>query len=154
MLLAAGFERLSERVEWALRPGGRYFFTRNYSTIVAFAVGAKAGPGAGFHMVGAHTDSPCLKLKPVSKATGGGCLQLDVETYGGGLWHTWCVWGAAVGFCVGCGVLGGCQRRGLHIQNTKNKKTKKQQSKTGLTATSASPAACCSTCSTSPTSSA
>lgn len=58
-LLAAGWTQLSERQPWdgaALAPGGRYFFTRNASTVVAFAVGAKYEPGAGFYMVGAHTD--------------------------------------------------------------------------------------------------
>ena len=38
-LEAAGFVRLSERDEWNLVPGGKYFFTRNMSSIVAFAVG-------------------------------------------------------------------------------------------------------------------
>lgn len=66
----AGFKELDESLPWEpiIEPGGRYYFTRNQSTIVAFAVGQKAGLGSGFHVVGAHTDSPCLKLKPISKS--------------------------------------------------------------------------------------
>ncbi|XP_058102251.1 probable aspartyl aminopeptidase isoform X2 [Magnolia sinica] len=85
----AGFEHVSEREDWKLEVGKKYFFTRNYSTIVAFAIGKRYVPGNGFHIVGAHTDSPCLKLKPVSKVAKGGYLEIGVQTYGGGLWHTW-----------------------------------------------------------------
>lgn len=98
-LEAAGFVRISERASWegagedpssvVVRPGGRYYFTRSGSTLVAFAVGSRAEPGAPFHMVGAHTDSPCLKVKPVSAGVKSGYAMVNVEPYGGGLWTTW-----------------------------------------------------------------
>lgn len=85
----AGYEQISEREDWNLVAGNKYYFTRNHSTIVAFAIGKKYVAGNGFHVIGAHTDSPCLKLKPTSKVTKGGYLEIGVQTYGGGLWHTW-----------------------------------------------------------------
>ncbi|KAK9117498.1 hypothetical protein Sjap_016445 [Stephania japonica] len=89
LLNDAGFEQILEREDWKLQAGSKYYFTRNYSTIVAFAIGKKFVAGNGFHIVGAHTDSPCPKLKPVSKVVKGGYLEVGVQTYGGGLWHTW-----------------------------------------------------------------
>lgn len=88
-LKIAGYEQISERQDWSLQVGSKYFFTRNYSTILAFAIGKKFVAGNGCHIIGAHTDSPCLKLKPISKVVKGGFLQVGVQTYGGGLWHTW-----------------------------------------------------------------
>ncbi|GKV13818.1 hypothetical protein SLEP1_g24792 [Rubroshorea leprosula] len=85
----AGYEQILEREDWKLEAGKKYFFTRNHSTIVAFAIGKKYAAGNGFHIIGAHTDSPCPKLKPVSKVTKGGYLEVGVQTYGGGLWYTW-----------------------------------------------------------------
>ncbi|KAJ1735681.1 hypothetical protein LPJ72_001765 [Coemansia sp. Benny D160-2] len=90
-LTGAQFTELKEKQSWqnAIRPNGRYFFTRNGSSIVAFSVGGKFRPGNGISLVAAHTDSPCFKLKPVSRKTGSGFLQVGVQVYGGGLWHTW-----------------------------------------------------------------
>ncbi|KAF1914007.1 peptidase M18 [Ampelomyces quisqualis] len=87
----AGFKQVKERDSWAptLRPGGKYYLTRNASSIVAFAIGKKWKPGNPISMIGAHTDSPCLRIKPVSKRQSDGFLQVACETYGGGLWHTW-----------------------------------------------------------------
>ncbi|CAL9081672.1 unnamed protein product [Musa textilis] len=88
-LIEAGFHLLNENDEWDLRPGGRYFFTRNMSCLVAFVVGERYSIGSGFHVIAAHTDSPCLKLKPRSASSKSGFLMVNVQTYGGGLWHTW-----------------------------------------------------------------
>jgi aspartyl aminopeptidase len=91
LLDAAGFTKIQERDNWAstVKPGGKYYTTRNGSSVVAFAVGAKWKPGNPIAMVGAHTDSPCLRVKPHSKRTANGYLQVGVETYGGGIWHSW-----------------------------------------------------------------
>mmetsp|Transcript_4997 Transcript_4997/g.10523 ORF Transcript_4997/g.10523 Transcript_4997/m.10523 type:complete len:485 (+) Transcript_4997:163-1617(+) len=96
-LLGPDFVKLDESEVWEskLKPGGKYYYTRNTSTLVAFAVGGAyselpASPG-GLKIIGGHTDSPNLRIKPrSSRATGAGRItQLNVETYGGGLWHTW-----------------------------------------------------------------
>ncbi|BFZ55615.1 hypothetical protein PYCC9005_002656 [Savitreella phatthalungensis] len=92
LLTAAGFTQLRERDPWTsstVRAGGKYFVTRNNSSIVAFALGGSWRPGSPLAIVGAHTDSPCLKVKPTSAKTSENFLQLGVETYGGGIWHTW-----------------------------------------------------------------
>ena len=59
------------------------------SAVCAFAVGGSYVPGSGFVVVGAHTDSPCPKLKPNTKASSERFLQVRTQNYGGGLWYTW-----------------------------------------------------------------
>lgn len=94
MLESAGFEKLLESGEWTgdLKANGRYYFTREGSSLVAFACDgnfAKKDTALSFALIGAHTDSPCFKLKPVSNLRKNGYVQVGVECYGGGLWHTW-----------------------------------------------------------------
>ena len=84
----AGFERVSEKAQWSrLQRGGRYYFSRNGSTLVAFAVGSEFDPssadGSGFVCIGSHTDSPTLKLKPSPHTTSEGVQLLGVQQYGG-----------------------------------------------------------------------
>ena len=92
-LREAGFEILHEEDTWRLKPGGRYIVQRNGSSIIAFTLGQGDPAECGFRMSGAHTDSPCLKLKPnavmpVNPQTGG-ALQFAVEVYGGALLAPW-----------------------------------------------------------------
>ena len=93
-LLAAGFTQLDERKPWSgpaevVRRGGRYFVTRNGSSLIAFAVGgAFDAATSGAIVIGGHTDSPCPKLKPVSTLEKDGHVMLGVVGYGG-IWHSW-----------------------------------------------------------------
>ncbi|CAF0956070.1 unnamed protein product [Brachionus calyciflorus] len=89
MLQKAGFQELRITEKWSTRNGGKYFVTKNDSTLMAFTIGGKYQFGNGFAVVGAHTDSPALKLKLNSKKSKVGYLQVGVECYGGGIWHTW-----------------------------------------------------------------
>lgn len=88
-LQAQGFVRLREADSWQLQPGGRYIVVRNDSTVVAFALGRNDPVEAGLRMVGAHTDSPCLKVKPQPELNRNGYFQLGVEVYGGALLAPW-----------------------------------------------------------------
>jgi aspartyl aminopeptidase len=88
-LEAAGFTALREVDEWALSPGGKHYVTRADASIVAFRVGARPPVDAGFRLVGAHTDSPNLRLKPQPQSGKEGYQQLGVEIYGGVLLYTW-----------------------------------------------------------------
>jgi aspartyl aminopeptidase len=88
-LQAKGYSRLLESQEWDLKAGGKYYLTRNDSSIAAFRIGSQHSPTEGLRMVGAHTDSPCLMVKPNPEKTSNGYLQLGVEVYGGALLNPW-----------------------------------------------------------------
>jgi len=82
-LLAQGYTRLDETQRWKLVPGGRYFVMRGGASIIGFVLGSDALAHSGFRLVGAHTDSPGLRLKPRAAHSSEGVLRLGVEVYGG-----------------------------------------------------------------------
>ncbi|MEE3117320.1 MAG: M18 family aminopeptidase [Pseudomonadota bacterium] len=86
---AAGFEPLDEKDDWTLAPGQGYYVIRNGSSIVAFRTGKREVTSSGIRMVGAHPDSPCLKVKPSPELRRKGFFQLGVEVYGGVLLNPW-----------------------------------------------------------------
>lgn len=88
-LQAAGFSELREGDAWQLEAGGKYFLQRNQSSIVAFVNGRDELVDAGWRLWGAHTDSPCLKLKPKADINSLGYRQWGVQIYGGALLNPW-----------------------------------------------------------------
>ncbi len=89
LLEEGGFSRLNEREQWRLEPGKAYYTVRGGGSLLAFRLGLRPPAEAGFNIVGAHTDSPGLRLKPNLAKTGGPYLLLDVEVYGGPILATW-----------------------------------------------------------------
>lgn len=77
------FVRLDEAAPWQLQAGGRYYVVRDDSSIVLFVLGNKVPAEAGFKIVGAHTDSPGLRIRPNGAIAGNHMVRLGVEIYGG-----------------------------------------------------------------------
>lgn len=120
-LAAAGFEQLSERDTWIekLKPGGKYYTTRNGSALIAFAIGKDYRPGNGMGIVAGHVDALTARLKPIPKLQSkAGYVQLGVAPYAGGLNSTW--WDRDLG--VGGKVL---------IRNSKTGRVEKKLVKLG-----------------------
>lgn len=78
-----GFRPLLEDQHWDLGKRGKYYVVRDGASIIAFVVGENPILERGFKIVGAHTDSPGLRLKPKAAHTTQGIAQLGVEVYGG-----------------------------------------------------------------------
>jgi aspartyl aminopeptidase len=83
---AAGFTRLDEAARWDRLAPGRYQVTTTGTNLFAFALPERR---LAFRIVGAHTDSPNLRLKPQPEYTAEGYAQLGVEVYGGALLNSW-----------------------------------------------------------------
>lgn len=89
-LLRKGFKQLHRGETWKLEKGGRYFTSKNASSVVAFVVGTGKVEEKGFKIIAAHTDSPTFKIKPLPEIKSeGSYLKLNVEPYGGAIWSSW-----------------------------------------------------------------
>lgn len=87
-LVDAGFTRVDEKGAWDASPGGHVMVRGG--AVAAWFVPESVADDAGFRIVGAHTDSPALSVKPsVQSTTPDGWGQIDVEVYGGMMWNSW-----------------------------------------------------------------
>ena len=84
-LAAQGFAPLAPGGAFDVAPGGRYF-VENGTFLAAFTVGQRPDY---FRIAAAHTDWPCLRVKPQPELVSGGCCRLSVEPYGGAILNTW-----------------------------------------------------------------
>jgi len=85
MLENAGFKKLEETEKWELQEGNKYYVTRNDSSVIAFTYPKENN----YTMIGSHTDSPNLKLKPNPIIKEHGVVKFGVEPYGGLLLNPW-----------------------------------------------------------------
>ncbi|HIE77030.1 MAG TPA: M18 family aminopeptidase, partial [Gammaproteobacteria bacterium] len=88
-LQARDFTALDEGASWPVSHKDAGFITRNDSSLCAFRIGNAPISETGLRIIGTHTDSPCLKIKPQPEFCRQGILQLGVEVYGGALLAPW-----------------------------------------------------------------
>jgi aspartyl aminopeptidase len=84
-----GYQELLEGKRWEVVPGGKYYVTRNGSSVIALQIGEELDE-CGFRIAASHSDSPCFKMKENAELeVRGKYLQLNTEGYGGMLCSTW-----------------------------------------------------------------
>ena len=88
ILSAEGFTELKENQKWHIENGGRYFVTRNGSSLTAFTVPVQEMKG--MHIIASHSDSPSFKIKENPELESEGhYIRLNVEGYGGMIRAPW-----------------------------------------------------------------
>ncbi len=84
-----GFTELSESEVWNLSSGGKYFVTRNSSSLISFVLPSSTAGEKAFMLCASHSDSPSFKVKENPERKDAGCVKLNVEKYGGMLIQPW-----------------------------------------------------------------
>ena len=89
LLLKNGFNELKMNEKWKLKVGGKYFITKNSSSLTAFVINSY-NIQDGFRIIGSHSDSPTFRIKPNAEMTvENSYLKLNTEGYGGAILSTW-----------------------------------------------------------------
>lgn len=88
-LKEAGFEELHFNQTWGLKENGKYYMKHHDTTLFAFTVGARVDFRDTVRIGAAHTDFPCLRIKPNPDVATAGYAQVNVEVYGGAILNTW-----------------------------------------------------------------
>lgn len=88
-LKEAGFSPLSFDESWELHTGDRYYINVHGTTLFAFTIGTKLNADHTFRIASAHTDHPCLHIKPVAEIPEHDYLRVNIEPYGGLIKSTW-----------------------------------------------------------------
>ncbi len=89
LLSKRGFTELELGQPFSIQKGGRYFVKAYSTSLIAFTVGLETKENQVFHVAAAHTDHPCLHIKPKAEMTPNKYLKLNVEVYGGPILNTW-----------------------------------------------------------------
>lgn len=90
MLYENGFKELKESEAWNLNKSDKCYVIKNDSAIIAFEIGSGEIEEEGFRLIGAHTDSPCFKVKPSPEMlVENKYVKLNTEVYGGPILNTW-----------------------------------------------------------------
>lgn len=85
----AGFEELLFNRTWGLTENGKYYVKHHDTTLFAFTIGEPVAPRNTIRIAAAHTDFPCLRIKPNPDIMKEGYYQVNVEVYGGAILNTW-----------------------------------------------------------------
>ena len=88
LLKKAGFTELNAQKKWTIKKGGKYYFSPFKTSLFAFTV-PEGAPERGLHIAAAHTDFPCLHVKPVAELENKGYMRVNTEIYGGPILNTW-----------------------------------------------------------------
>ncbi|ROR28176.1 aspartyl aminopeptidase [Mobilisporobacter senegalensis] len=88
LLEEAGFEKIDVTKKWALKKGKSYYTAPYGSVLFAFTIPDDL-ENSNFRIAAAHTDHPCLRIKPIAEICEGDYLKVDTGIYGGPILNTW-----------------------------------------------------------------